>query len=144
MKLKLFFAFLCAVALNSCSSNNDNNNPQNATLEGGWRLTNVSGGLTGTNDSFSGEITWTFNADGTVSVWNTNTDNTKVDLLETGDYTYAFMPNTTTPETCAQAFYINGISYGCQNISGNTMTLSQIETDGYLATLEKIELITNQ
>ncbi|RZJ28040.1 MAG: hypothetical protein EOO48_10665 [Flavobacterium sp.] len=142
---KLLTVFFIAVLLNACSSNNNDSNDQPQSIVGAWRLTNVSGGITGMSDNFDdGSITWTFNDNGTVDVWNTNTDDTKTDLFETGNYSYGFVPNTTTPQSCAEAILINGISYGCHNISGNTLTLSQVEADGYQVTLEKIQLTTQK
>ena len=141
--IKLLLAIFCAIALNSCSNSSDDNDPVTTTLNGTWRLANVSGGITGISDDFDdASITWTFNPDGSINIWNTNTDDTKQDLIETGDYDYAIVPNEATPELCSQAMVINSVSYGCYSISGDTLTLSQIESDGYQVTLIKIGPVT--
>src|SRR4051812_17681895 len=111
--IKLLTVFFVAVLLNSCSSGNSGeNHNESQSVEGAWRLTNVKGGITGINDNFpDGSITWTFHNDGTINVLNTNTDDSKQDLIETGNYTYGFVPNTTTPQSCPIAIVVNGVSY---------------------------------
>lgn len=136
--LALSFAFLA-----SCNNGDDDNNTPQSVV-GAWRLVNVRGGIAGTDDDFNdGSIIWTFENNGNVSVWNTNTDDTKQDLIETGEYTYTFLPNPATPQSCAEAIYIDGVSYGCYNVTGDTLVLNQVEADGYEVTLEKIEAVIN-
>lgn len=142
-RIKLFAILTAAISLGSCSSSDKENNQEVPAIEAAWRLVNVSGGIAGTNDDFSGEITWTFNADGTVNVWNTNTDVNKQDIIDTGDYTYDFVPNTVTPDSCAEAIVVNGVSYGCVSVTAETMTFSQVESDGYLLTFEKLSIVIN-
>jgi hypothetical protein len=145
--IKLLTLLFCTLILNSCSnSNDDDDNSPEPTLQGGWTLKKVQGGIGGVNQNFDDElVTWTFNANGTVSVFNTNTDDTRIDFFETGDYTYDFEPNTATPDTCAEALILDNVSFGCHDFSGNgnTLTLSQVESDGYQLTLERIVFITN-
>jgi hypothetical protein len=139
--LKLFLAFF-TITIFSCNSS-DNNSNDDTTLQGDWRLVTVTGGIAGTHDEFDQELVqWTFNANGTVTVFNTNTNDNKVDFMDSGDYVYSFMPNPATPQSCTEALVIDGVSFGCQSINGNTMTLSQVENDGYLVTLQKTAFTT--
>lgn len=142
MKTNKLLLALAAVCLMSCNNSDDNNAAQ--TIDGAYKLVNVRGGIAGTNDTFNdGSITWTFENNGTVTVWNTNTDDSKQDLIESGAYVYTFQPNPATPDSCTQALYIDGVSYGCHAVNGNTMTLSQVETDGYEVTLEKLNIVVD-
>jgi hypothetical protein len=140
--IKFLFALLCALSI-SCNNGDDNQEP--TTLDGIWLLKSVRGGIAGTNDEFNnGEISWTFDNNGNISVSNSNTDDTKVDLIESGDYLYNIAPNPATPESCSEAMFINGVNYGCYAIDDFTLVLNQVENDGYEVTLQKIGPVTNQ
>lgn len=140
--VKLLSAFFL-VALVSCNNSDSDNDNVPTTIDGTWRLASVTGGIAGTHDEFNGEITWTFDNNGNVAVSNSNTDDTKVDFMDTGDYLYNFAPNPSTPESCSEAMFIDGVSYGCYSIDDNTMVLNQVENDGYEVTLIKIGPVTN-
>lgn len=143
MKSIKILSALFLVALVSCN-NSDDDNTTPSTIEGAWRLVSVTGGIAGTNDEFNdGSITWTFENNGNVTVWNTNPDDNKIDLIESGEYIYNFAPNPATPQSCSEAIFIDGVSYGCYNVDGNTLVLNQVENDGYEVTLEKIILAIN-
>lgn len=62
---------------------------------------------------------------------NTNTDEAKQDLFETGTYDYGMQANTATPELCNEVILLNGIDYGCFGIDNGQLIISQIEADGY-------------
>jgi len=142
MKTRLFLASIFALAI-SCNSG-DSGSPTSQNVEGVWRLVSVRGGIAGINHEFNdGSITWTFESNGTVSVWNTNTDDTKQDLIETGDYIYTFQPNPITPENCAENIYIDNVSYGCYSINGNTLTMNQVESDGFEVTLKRLPIVVD-
>lgn len=130
----LFSALLLAILSCGCSNDNGNNRKD---IGGEWKLVNVHGGIAGIDDDFSpGTITWNFNTSShTVAVVNTNTDNSKEDLIATGNYDYTFSPNTTTPQSCSENIVIDGVNYGCYDISTQQLTLSQVEADGYAVTL---------
>jgi hypothetical protein len=141
--LKALVLLFCSLTLSSCNESNDDNNEE-FSLEGGWTLTKVQGGIAGINDNFDEQlITWTFNADGTISIWNTNTDENKTDFFDTGEYDFAIEPNSATPESCAETLFLDNVSFGCHSITGNTLTLSQVENDGYQLTLKRIIFTTN-
>lgn len=142
MKINKFLFAVAAAILLSCNNNDDNNPTQ--TINGTYELKSVRGGIVGINDEFpDGAITWTFQDNGTVAVWNTNTDDSKQDLIASGNYVYTFQPNPATPESCAQALYIDGVSYGCVAVSEDTLMLNQVETDGYEVTLEKLNIVVD-
>lgn len=137
-KLYLFALLLCGFSLVSCHDDDDNNQgpvsfPVNQQLEGKWHLTNVSGGIGGTTDNYSiNEIVWDFDTEThTVTVANANTDPQKVDFFNSGTYSYTFNENTTTPQLCLQNLAVNGTNLGCYSFEAATLTLSQIEADGY-------------
>lgn len=138
MKKILFMLLISPLLLaTSCDEDDDSSIP-NTTLTGRWNLVNVSGGLQGQDfDIPNGSITWTFNANNTVQVVNNNpADGNAEDFFETGTYNYQYTTNEVST-TCNQTLKIDDIDLGCQNIQGNTMTLSQVEADGYLLTLKK-------
>ena len=141
MKKKIFLLGLIA-CFASCNNNNDDfdNNPVHS-IDGAYRLASVRGGIAGIHDEFDGSIIWTFEDNGTVTVWNTNTDETKQDLIESGSYVYTFQPNPVTPQNCATVLHIDGVSYGCYDLAGNTLTLNQVESDGFEVTLVRINPI---
>jgi hypothetical protein len=139
--IKVLFVLLSALSI-SCS-NSDDSNPEHTTLDGIWQLKSVRGGIAGTNDEFNnGEISWTFGNNGSIAVSNMNTDDNKVDLIESGDYVYTIAPNPTTPQSCTEAMFIDGVNYGCYSIDGLTLVLNQVESDGYEVKLEKIGPVT--
>lgn len=106
------------------------------SINGTWKLVNVSGGIAGTNDDFAdGLITWKFNANHTVTITNNNTDDSKQDILESGTYDYVFNTNEATPELCAINISIGGTNMGCYTVTATQFTMSQVESDGYLIKL---------
>lgn len=146
MKTKTFLiAFLlCGFSLVSCHDDDDGNPgpvsyPIDQQLEGKWHLTNVSGGIAGTDDDYSfNEIVWDFHTEQhTVTVTNMNTDPQKIDFFDSGTYNYTFNANTSTPELCAQTIAIDGVNLGCYEFEFSSFTMSQVESDGYLLQLER-------
>lgn len=142
--MRFFAVVLLFTSLFSCSDSNDNNHQQ-ADVTGIWRLVKVENGFAGINDQFDTEwITWTFLDDGNVSVSNTNTDDSKQDLLDTGSYPFGFIENESTPEMCSESLTINTAEYGCVSISNDTMKIDQSFADGYRITLTKLEYTTTR
>lgn len=138
MKKILLLLLISPIFLATSCDEDDNNNPQNTTLTGRWKLTNVSGGIQGQDfDVPNGSITWTFNNNNTVQVVNNNpADSNAEDFFETGTYNYVYTTSDVST-TCTQTLKINTIDLGCLNIQGSTMTLTQVESDGYLLTLKR-------
>ncbi|WP_308993932.1 hypothetical protein QLS71_001155 [Mariniflexile litorale] len=73
----------------SCSI--DKNSEDSTAYKVEWHLTNVSGGISGINQTFSmGTIIWTFyNTTGMISVDNKNEDVNKEDGLDHGNYEFS-------------------------------------------------------
>ena len=129
---------IVAFLLGSCC-NQDDGNPLEDPIHGKWHLLQVSGGFAGFNHLFEpGTISWEFD---TVTqkfkVVNTNTDESLVDLFETGTYAYGFEENSATPELCNEVILLDAIDYGCYTFENNTLIISQIESDGYYIKLKR-------
>jgi hypothetical protein len=117
--------------------------PVTENVDGAWELSNVSGGIAGTNDDFApGEVTWIFNEENhTVEVLNNNTDEDKVDFFDSGTYNYGVVINQTTPELCGFNFSIDGVNLGCFTITEEQFTMSMVEADGHMITLKRPQII---
>jgi hypothetical protein len=116
------------------------NNPPTEFADGEWHLVQVTGSIAGINHIYEPEtITWTFNDDGTVDVINTNTNDSMTDFLDTGTYEFSFEVNDDAPEMCASVMFIENVNYGCQEIDGNEMTLTNTWADGYELRFTKME-----
>jgi len=126
---------LALLAISCC--NNDDGNPVNQQIEGKWHLVQVSGGFVGINHVYEpGTISWEFNANtNKLKVINTNTDENKQDIFDTGTYDFGFEPNTTTSELCPESIILDSIDYGCYTIDDDELTISQLESDGFLIKL---------
>lgn len=109
--------------------------PQSA--EGRWSLINISGSIAGVSNNFpEGQITWTFNPDSTIDIVNGNPDENVEDFLDSGNYVFGFIPNE-MQSGCNEVMFVWCFTVGCQNISGDMMTLTQPENDGYTLMFKK-------
>lgn len=117
--------------------------PTTEDIEGAWELSNVSGGIVGANDTYMpGEVTWIFNEENhTVTVFNNNTDDNKVDFFDSGTYDYEVVINPATPELCGFNFAIDGLNLGCFTVTEAQFTMSMIEADGHMITLVRPQII---
>lgn len=144
----LLFTFFSLLILAGC--NDDDNNyipiyapPTTQDIDGAWDLANVSGGIAGTSDDFApGEVTWVFNDQNqTVQVFNSNTDENRVDFFDSGTYDYQVVINQATPELCGFNFEIDAVNLGCFTITEEQFTMSMIEADGHIITLKRPQVI---
>ncbi|WP_242132594.1 hypothetical protein [Aestuariivivens marinum] len=89
MKKNIIFLLAIVLSVTSCSLKNDTDQDQQ-TYKSLWHLINVSGGVSGVNDSFSlGTIVWSFNETTLkLTIENDNTDDTKQDGWDSGTYDY--------------------------------------------------------
>lgn len=135
---KILFLMVVATALiaGACSDNDDMPVTTVAALGGTWKLTHVSGSVAGIDQDFTpGAVTWTFNVENnTVSVVNNTPDDSLTDFFPTGNYTYGYVQNETTPQSCAYTLAVSNINFGCAASTSTTLTLTQVESDGYVLT----------
>ena len=140
-QIVILFAVLFTGIITSCSDDNEptqfvnhtyNNNDTQETADGEWHLVQVTGSIAGINHLYEpGTITWTFNDNTTVDVINTNTNDALTDFFDSGNYAYSFEENVDAPEMCDSVLFLNGLNFGCQDIDGNTMLLTNTWADGY-------------
>lgn len=131
-KLLSLFALLLLLG---CNSDDDNRN--DVTLSGEWKLIEVNGTIAGIRHEFEpGIIKWNFNiSNNTFTVINNNTDEAKQDVFESGTYTYSIVSNDATPEICSQALVLDGTNYGCFNVTNTSLQINQGEADGIIIKL---------
>lgn len=124
----IFLTLLSVILLWGCS--NDSNSRSN-TIEGQWKLINVTGTFAGVDDDFApGLITWDFNPImHTVSIVNNNTDDSKWDVFETGVYNYQIIDNPDFP--CGEMLKIDNMEMGCFSVTSNSLTIDQSIADGF-------------
>ena len=134
--MKIFKLTLLAFCIMICAgcTVDDEGTP---ALHGEWKLVHVMGGIAGVDDTFpEGTITWKFNTSSqTVTVDNTNTDESMQDFMPSGVYDYNFAVNTATPEACSDVIVIDGVSFGCMSVDSDELVFSQIESDGFILNL---------
>lgn len=142
MKRYLLILFF-SLALTNCSINsNDTNQPQVITVY--WNLVNVSGGVSGVDiDYGTGDIVWLFDeVNTTLTVTNTNTDDSLEDGLDSGTYPYSVIDDGHD-----LFLSINATEFGNFTVTGNQLVIDQNITtsgtgaDGYVYTFEKTTVI---
>lgn len=138
---KILFLGLSAISVFVAACSDDDNTAVTtvAALGGTWKLANVSGSIAGIDQDFApGAVTWNFNIENnTVSVQNNNPDDSLTDFFPTGNYMYAYIQNNVSPQSCAYALAISDINFGCAASNGTTLTLNQVESDGYILTFTR-------
>jgi len=139
MKPYLFILVISFLSLTNCSiGNNDNTQPQ--VVEVYWNLINVTGGVAGVNEDYAlGTIIWRFNeASGVLSVENNNTDDTKQDGLDSGNYSYSILDDNGN-----MFLVVDSNEIGRLTITANEFVLNENETsqgsgaDGFIYTFRK-------
>lgn len=117
--------------------NSDDRTQHDVTLSGEWKLIEVNGTIAGIRHLFEpGTIKWNFNASNhTFTVVNNNTDDSKLDVFDSGTYTYALQDNDATPETCSRTLVLEGTNYGCYAVTTTTLQINQGEADGIILKL---------
>lgn len=141
MTMKFLTAAIFIFLLTSCSISSDNNVPQFVRAE--WHLKNVSGGIDGVNNNFDlNTIIWAFNESlGTLNITNNNTDTTKEDGFDTGNYTFSLINNSNN-----SFIVINQNELGSLTILNNQLIINQNEkstgagADGYIYTFKLVEI----
>lgn len=128
MKGLKFLVFFFAAAVAGCSSDDDKSKGYGSIgLEGEWQLTEVLHGFVGGSSEFdSGEVTWDFDeSERKVIIVNNSED--PMSGHDTGTYEYGFEP---IEEVCDDGFVIGTRNYGCVEINGNILRLSDSALDG--------------
>lgn len=138
---KIFSLFMLSglVLIASCENDDDNFAPTDP-IAGTWNLISVSGGIMGSTFDFPAEsIKWTFNTTShTVIVVNNNpADSPAEDFFSSGTYNYLYPQNNATPQNCNTTLRISTTDLGCREVSGHTMILTQVQSDGYVLTFSK-------
>lgn len=111
--------------------------PQNNETNS-WSLVNVSGSIAGVSHDFpDGQIIWTFNNNNTIDVVNNNPDPNAEDFLDTGNFTYGYIPSEMPTANCSEDMFVWCFVLGCQNVDGDTMTITQQLSDGYTLIFKK-------
>jgi len=130
-KIQLISLFAIMI-LFSC--NNDDDNSNDTSLRGVWKLIEVNGTIAGIRDQFEpGTIQWNFNTSNTTfTVVNNNTDESKQDVFESGTYNYSITNNDMTPEICTRSLVLDGTNYGCYIVTTTTLQINQGEADGII------------
>lgn len=145
--LKVLFILLLALPFcMSCNNDDDNGNnnpPVTDPLHGKWSLVTVDGGFAGVHNEFDeGVIVWDFNTTAETVVVVNNYTGEGYSALASGSYTYEFVPNTVTMEQCSHALEVTHQDmvheFGCKDIEGTTLTLTQIGADGFVHTFKKV------
>lgn len=127
--------------LSNCSLDNGNNNESGTITIVFWHLTNTIGGLAGIDDQFDLDtVIWSFNeVNGTLSIQNNNTNDTKQDGLPSGTYSFSVSLNSGN-----YFLYIDGAEFGSCSISDTELTIDQNITtsgsgaDSFIYTFNKV------
>ncbi|WP_370478090.1 hypothetical protein [Tamlana flava] len=141
MKHRLIKIILCFFLLTNCSIDNGTSSTSGTITIVFWHLTNISGGLAGVDDQFDLDtVIWSFNeVNGTLTIENGNTDNTKQDGLSSGTYSFSvsyFNEN--------YFLYIDGAEFGAYSFSDTELVIDQNITtsgsaaDGFIYTFKKV------
>lgn len=131
------FVILIITLAASCSDD-DNMNPvfynsNTQEADGKWHLIQVTGGIAGINHLFEpSTITWTFSEnDDSVTVENTNINESLQDFFDSGTYNISVLANDQVPANCNFLLIIDNVDFGCRDIVNDNMTLTQQVADGY-------------
>lgn len=137
MKRNLIVMLFFTIALTGCSLSNDDDVIKVEIL---WNLTNVRGGIDGVNNNFEiNDIIWSFDQEtATLTVTNTNTDDSVEDGLDSGSYSYSI-----TNDGTHFFLLINDTEYGSFTTSETELIIDQNITtsgtgaDGFIYKFEK-------
>ena len=135
MKTRLLtFLLITGIGLFSSCKNDDNDLPQEKTINGTWNLINVHGGLASINKSYSkGDVKWIFNqTDSTLSVQN-KIGNDNAFRLHSGSYTFNIEQNGDT-----QVLFVDNHDNRMVILSiDNNLIISDDMNDGFTAEFKR-------
>lgn len=130
-KIQLLCLFAIMILL---GCNNDDDNRNDTSLQGTWKLIEVNGTIAGIRDQFEpGTIQWNFNTSNhTFTVVNNNTDESKQDVFESGNYGYFIESHDVSPGTCNKNIFLEGANYGCYSTTSTSLQINNGEADGII------------
>lgn len=130
-KIQLLCLFAIMILL---GCNNDDDNRNDTSLQGTWKLIEVNGTIAGIRDQFEpGVIQWNFNTSNhTFTVVNNNTDESKQDIFDSGTYGYFIESFDVSPGTCNKNIFLEGVNYGCYSTTTASLQINQGEADGII------------
>lgn len=135
MKTKLILCLLLVgLGLSTSCNNDDNDLPQEKTINGTWNLINVRGGLGSINKNYViGDVKWAFDqTDSTLSVQN-STGNDNAFMLLSGLYTFTIEQNGET-----QVLFANNKDYRMVILSiDNNLIITDDFNDGFTAEFKR-------
>jgi hypothetical protein len=141
MKFKFLASVIFIVVLTSCSISSDDNTPQ--IIRNEWHLKNVSGGIDGVNDDFAfSEVIWAFNETlSTLTVTNNNTDGSKEDGLDSGNYTYSLIEEGNNTFLVVDDHEIGSLTLPTnQLIIDENLTSNGTGADGFIYTFQLVQI----
>ncbi|MFP9100604.1 hypothetical protein ACLI09_16260 [Flavobacterium sp. RHBU_24] len=126
--------FLALIVLLVGCNNDDDTSPA-LSIEGNWKLVQISGGFSGTIYNFTpGTVVWDFNeSDTNITVTSTVETDTYYGL-SAGSHEYELSSNDNCNNSInilLDDYYAN---FGCSTIEGNTLTLNNGYADGEIYT----------
>lgn len=132
MKTLQLLSLFAMILLSGC--NNDDDNKNDTSLQGTWKLIEVNGTIAGIRHQFEpGTIQWNFNTSNhTFTVVNNNTDDSKQDVFESGNYGYFIENHDVSPGTCNKNIFLEGVNYGCYSTTATSLQINQGEADGLI------------
>tara|TARA_R110002049_G_scaffold85844_6_gene218287 strand:+ start:14442 stop:14876 length:435 start_codon:yes stop_codon:yes gene_type:complete len=140
MKRNFLITFSFLFILTNCSIDNKDENAQQVALSF-WYLINTSGGLAGVDDQFELDtVVWFFDEiNGTVTVENNNTEETKQDGLDSGTYPFSILT-----DGGEDFIIIDGNELGKILINQTNFVIDQNKTsqgdlaDGFIYTFQRV------
>tara|TARA_R110000868_G_scaffold252540_1_gene509228 strand:+ start:666 stop:1160 length:495 start_codon:yes stop_codon:yes gene_type:complete len=155
MRDKILLILFCSLLFTNCSLGNDNINEDLPDYLIQWHLIEVNGGIADVSHQFDLKVViWVFNNKDandtsdeslTITVTNNNTDDTKEDFLDSGNYNYSI-----TEETDGNYITIEETEFG--EVTFPTTTTLLIDTnelstgsgaDGYTYTFQRVLIPVN-
>lgn len=120
---KILTLLLCTVLLCSCSDDDDNN-PGNANLNGRWNMNSYTAFLPDQPILEEGDITWAFNNDGTSLTVNNTVSDVYPYMLRSGTYV------TTVSDGTVAISYEGFVQTFEYEFTNSTLTLRDIQESG--------------
>jgi len=125
--LKIISSFCLLFLTMACNDSDDKVANYGSDLNGIWKLTKSSGGITGAIINYpQGTEIWTFNT----SNQTLNVVSNSNGPLITGNYTYSFIASD-VPDFCPLTLLIDGSNFGCYSISNGVLSINQEYADGF-------------